>query len=104
MQVLFLFNQDNPFSEAQQYARTGNMKIYNKRASFTDILKDFKSHNVVVGMIDLKNVMYVCYFCNDGISHTHSNLMTMRDFGLVICGIQKQVYLTVHFSFQVGKS
>ena len=67
-QVLSLFNQDNPFSETQQYARTGNMKIYKKRASFTDILKDFKNQNVVAGMIDVKNVMYVCYFCNDGIS------------------------------------
>ncbi len=44
------------------------MKVYKKRASFTEILKDFKSHNVVVGMIDVKNVIYVCYFCNDGIS------------------------------------
>ncbi len=68
MQVLSVFNQDNPFSESQQYARTGNMKIYKKRASFTDILKDFNSHNVVVGMIEVKDVMYVCYFFNDGIS------------------------------------
>ena len=45
-QVLSLFNQDNPFSETQQYARIGNMKIYKKRASFPDILKDFNSHNV----------------------------------------------------------
>ena len=36
--------------------------------------------------------------------HTPSNLMTRWDFGLVICGIQKQVYLTVHFSFQVRKT
>jgi hypothetical protein len=61
-QVLSLFNQDNPFSETQQYARTCNMKIYKKRAFVIDILKDFNSHNVVVGMIDVKNV---CYFCND---------------------------------------
>ena len=67
-QVLSLFNQDNPFFETQQYARTGNMKIYKKKPSFTDILKDFNSHNVVVGMIDVKDVIYVCYFCNDGIS------------------------------------
>ena len=78
------------------------MKIYKKRDSFNDILKDFKSHNVVAGMIDVKDVMYVCYFCNDGIS-AYPLKMTRWDFGLVICGIQKQVYLTVHFSFQVGK-
>ncbi len=31
-------------------------------------MKDFKSYNGVVGMIDVKDVMYVCYFCNYGIS------------------------------------
>ena len=91
MQVLSLFNQDNRFSEAQQYARTGNMKIYKKRVSFTDILKDFNSHNIVVGMIDMSNVIYVCYFCNDGISAHPSNLMTRQDSGLVIFDFQKQV-------------
>ena len=38
-QVLSLHNQDNPFYETQQYAITGNMNIFKKRASFTDILK-----------------------------------------------------------------
>ena len=80
------------------------MKVYKKRASFTEHLKDFNSYNVVVGMVDVKDVMYVCYFCNDGNSTYPSNLMTRQDFGLVVCGIQKHVYLTVHFSFQLTKT
>ena len=68
------------------------MKIYKRRASFTFILKDFNSHNLVVGMIDEKDVLYVCYFCNVGIFHTPSNLITRWDLGVVICGIQIQVY------------
>ena len=103
-QVLSLFNQDNPFSETQQYARTGNMKIYKKRASFTDILKDFMRHNVVAGMIDVKNVMYVCYFCNDGISAYPLKFDDKMGFWSCNCGIQIQVYLTVHFSLQVRKT
>ncbi len=39
MQVLSLFNQDTPFSETQQCARSGNMKNYKKRA-FTVVSKD----------------------------------------------------------------
>ncbi len=85
-----LHNKGNPFSETQQYARTGNMKINKKRALFTGILKDFNSQNVIVEMIDVKDVMYVCYFCNGGISAYPLKLMTRWDFGLVICGIQNK--------------
>ncbi len=66
--MLSLYSKHNPFSETQQYAQTGNIKIYKRSASFTYILEYFNNHNVVVGMIDVKDVMYVSYFCNDGIS------------------------------------
>ncbi len=62
-----------------------------------------------VGMLLLELLMWKMW-CMSAISammeflHTPSNSMTSWDFGLEICGIHKQVYLTVHFSFQVGKT
>ena len=66
-QVLSLYNHDNPFSETLQHARTGNMKIYNWRASFLEVVEDFGSHSVIVGMIRANHVMHVCYFSKAGI-------------------------------------
>ena len=66
--MLCLHNQDSLFSKTKQYAWTDNIKIYKKRALFTDILKDFNGYNVVIEMIDVKDAMYVCCFCNNGIS------------------------------------
>ncbi len=102
-QVLSLHNQDDPFSEKQQYARTGDMKIYKKRDSFTGILKDFNKMLLLEWLMWRMSCMSVISAMMEFL-HTPSNLMTRWDFGLVICCIQKQVYLTLHFSFQVRKT
>ncbi len=66
-QVLSLHNQNNPFSETQQYARTGNIKFIRKQPHWLTFWRI-----LTVTMLLLEWLMWrlwcMSFFCNDGIS------------------------------------
>jgi hypothetical protein len=63
-QALSHFNEDNPYCQKKVYARTGNMKFYKPVLSYEQALNHFNSLDVVSGMIDSNDTLFVAHYCD----------------------------------------
>jgi hypothetical protein len=89
--VLASFNMDNPFSNAKTYSRSSHLRIYYKGLKHSMVEDVFSPKDIVSGMVIRKDIPWSVLknHVSKELVSTLSFLMTSRDFGNVIYGIQR---------------